>query len=646
MHVFLQAAAAGIAELPFLTLQVLAVLGILSTIVHFRGTGIGRILKFKGKCGVVLGLSGLLLTAIVTEFIQGPSKPYLRGDLLFIAAVLEGPVGAAICAGLILTGRLVFGGTVGMAGATTDIILISLGGVLVHHFMAGRPIAAFGWKDAVLLTVVGKAVSLGSILVVVLAGFNSYDTFLSIVARRIVTFPISFLLIYSIYSIFRKKALDDEAAAAEHDRLRFDTSSGMPNRLALTEHLEQLRAGSAPNTLLLIKFADISETLLRHGDRWLSRLGEGIRPVLEGSHTDPSLEARCFLFSDLTVALVLHGRDVASLEKDGTIAMLYAQARDALERTLDMPALSLRIAAASIDDSDSPDVETLLRNLGIALNEAKEPIQFVHRSLLERARQREEARQLILGWIANGKPPMMYQPQCDLRAGTLAGAEALLRATDRHGAPISPPTVLAVAESYQLMAALEWAIVLSVIDDLTTVRTRGCTLALAINLSAVSLQQPGFAERLLAEVSARGVPCAQLGIEIVETSKLPDIEEVSTNLRLLRAAGVSIALDDFGNGYAALSLLAKYSFDKIKLDWSMTSSLDNPRMRAAVGVAVEAARRNSATLVAEGIETAEQLASLRELGVEWGQGFLFARAIPLSQLADWQPGRPETLETT
>lgn len=638
MDVLLQAADTGVREFPFLTLQVLAVLGILSTVIHFRSSRIGRIAGVPGKYGIVLGLAGFLLAGIVTEFIQGPSKPYLRGDLLFIAAVLEGPVGALVCAAFILAARLLFGGVGGMMGASIDIVLICLGGLLARRFVAGRSLASFGWKDAALLTVLAKIVSFCSILVVFLAGLISYETLLSIEVRRLVTFPISFILIYSIFSVFRKKASDDEAAAVEHARLRRDASSGLPNRLALREYLEELRGqvdSHRRNTLLLIRFADISDTLLRYGDRWLSHLGESVRPILEDARTDPGLNARCFLFSDLTIALVLHDRGIAALEKDGTIGLLHASIRDALERTLDMPALSLRFAAADIDDVDSPDVETLLQNLGIALNDGNEPVQFFHRSLLERAQQREQIRQLILEWVSNGRPPLMYQPQCELATRALIGAEALLRARSRDGSPLPPPTVLAVAETYQLIAALEWAIVAAVVGDLAGLRGDGHTNSLAVNVSAVSLQQPGFAERLLTELSTRGVPCTQLCVEVVETSKLPDIDDVSSNLRLLREAGVSIALDDFGNGYAALSLLAKHSFDKIKLDWSMTSNLANPRMRAAVGLSVEAARRNGATLVAEGIETPEQLVALRELGVEYGQGFLFSRAIPLDQLASW-----------
>lgn len=640
MDVLLQIAGAGVREFPFLTLQVLAVLGILSTIIHFRSSKIGRTLRFRGKYGIVLGLAGFLLAGIVTEFIQSPSKPYLRGDLLFIAAVLEGPVGGAICAAFILAARVIFGGLDGVVGATIDIVLITAGGAFVHRLLIERSIITFNWKDAALLTVLSKITSLCSILVVFLAGLLAYETLLSIEVRRLVTFPISFILIYSIFSVFRKKAADDEAAAIEHARLRHDASSGLPNRLALREYLEELRGrfdGRRQNTLLLIRFADISDTLLRYGDRWLNHLGESVRPILEDARSDPALNARCFLFSDLTVALVLHDRSIAALEKDGTIGLLHAAIRDALERTLDMPALSLRFAAADINDADSPDIETLLQNLGITLHEGNEPVLFFHRSLLERARQREQVRQLILSWIAKGDPPMMYQPQCELATQAMIGAEALLRARSGDGSPLPPPTVLAVAESYQLIAALEWAIVAAVVADLAAIRGRGCNSSLAVNISAVSLQQPNFAERLLTELSARGVPCTQLCVEVVETSKLPDIDDVSANLRLLREAGVSIALDDFGNGYAALSLLAKHSFDKIKLDWSMTSNLANPRMRAAVGLSVEAARRNGATLVAEGIETPEQLATLRELGVEYGQGFLFARAIPLDQLADWNP---------
>ncbi|MDB5851273.1 MAG: hypothetical protein JWP29_5025, partial [Rhodoferax sp.] len=178
----------------------------------------------------------------------------------------------------------------------------------------------------------------------------------------------------------------------------------------------------------------------------------------------------------------------------------------------------------------------------------------------------------------------------------------------------------------------EWCTIETVVRAIDRGLRAGRPLPLAVNVSAASVTVPGFGLRLLALLRATGTPCRMLAVEITETSPVPDIETVSESLFALHAAGVRLSLDDFGTGYSALSMLAKFPFNEVKIDYSMVARLDQPRMQAAVSLAYESARRYSATLVAEGVETQVQVDTLLGLGITRGQGYFFARAMALDDL--------------
>lgn len=133
-----------------------------------------------------------------------------------------------------------------------------------------------------------------------------------------------------------------------------------------------------------------------------------------------------------------------------------------------------------------------------------------------------------------------------------------------------------------------------------------------------------------------GVPAHRLSIEVTEMSRIPAIDIVQQNFDRLSEAGVRLALDDFGTGYAALTLLARFPFEEVKIDHWMTSRLEQSRFREAIALAFESAERYGATLVTEGIETEEQSRLLMQMGIRFGQGYLYSPAVPLERL---QPRR-------
>jgi len=157
-----------------------------------------------------------------------------------------------------------------------------------------------------------------------------------------------------------------------------------------------------------------------------------------------------------------------------------------------------------------------------------------------------------------------------------------------------------------------------------------------VNISASSFATAGFGERVVAFLNEMGVPAHRLSIEVTEMSRIPAIDIVQQNFDRLSEAGVRLALDDFGTGYAALTLLARFPFEEVKIDHWMTSRLEQSRFREAIALAFESAERYGATLVTEGIETEEQSRLLMQMGIRFGQGYLYSPAVPLERL---QPRR-------
>ena len=251
----------------------------------------------------------------------------------------------------------------------------------------------------------------------------------------------------------------------------------------------------------------------------------------------------------------------------------------------------------------------------------------VQRAVLEhRLRTALEEQQFVLH----------YQPQIDLATGQVDSAEALLRWRDPSGGLVLPGRFLPVLESSGMIVPLGNWTLLKVVEDLESWRRAGCTpIRVAVNVSAQQLKQREFLHGLLG-LAERLTPVAGFGldIEITETTLLQDLEGTSEKLRELRKAGIRVALDDFGTGYSSLALLSKLPVDVLKIDRSFVTGLPEDAASVTLVVSiVELASAFDLITVAEGVETAEQLAALRALRCSHAQGFLHSAAVPAQEIA-------------
>ena len=230
-----------------------------------------------------------------------------------------------------------------------------------------------------------------------------------------------------------------------------------------------------------------------------------------------------------------------------------------------------------------------------------------------------------------------YQPKVDFASGAISGFEALLRWRDAQGRIHLPATVAAAFEDNELALEVSDRILTCAIADMRQWLDRGVPFGhIAINVSAVDFRSGHFAERLLARLADADIPTSCVQIEVTETVFLGrGAEYVETALKQLNAAGVRIALDDFGTGYASLSHLKRFPVDVLKIDQSFVRDLEtDPDDAAIIRSVIRMSKSLDIAVVAEGIETRSQERFLVDQGCDFGQGYLFGKAVP----ADHVPG--------
>ena len=240
---------------------------------------------------------------------------------------------------------------------------------------------------------------------------------------------------------------------------------------------------------------------------------------------------------------------------------------------------------------------------------------------------------------------LYYQPEIDLATRKIVGLEALIRWAHPERGLIPPMDFIPLAEESGLILPIgDWGLaeVCSQIQRWCQEDIRHGSLRVGVNLSARQFSREGLADHVKALLIQSGISSRQLGLEMTESSFIPNMRIAMEVLGSLRRLGVSLLMDDFGTGYSSLNHLHSFPFDVLKIDRSFVDRMtDGDQPRQIVRTIIELARVLGMDVVAEGIETREQYRLLRQMGCRFGQGYLFAR--PMSAKAVTQllrlPGR-------
>lgn len=225
------------------------------------------------------------------------------------------------------------------------------------------------------------------------------------------------------------------------------------------------------------------------------------------------------------------------------------------------------------------------------------------------------------------------QPKVSVADGSAVGAEALIRYLPREGSLVLPGNFLPLLEESETVSQIDFYVFEYACSRLKEWARQGRqALPVSVNFSRCSLAQPDFAARLTGLCEKYGVDKKYLQIELTETMREADGMDMKALIREVRQAGFAISIDDFGTEYANLAMLSAVEFDVLKLDKSLVDDVaTNPKARTVVETIVDICKKMQIEVVAEGIETEEQLAVLRACGVELVQGFLFSRPIPIEE---------------
>jgi EAL domain-containing protein (putative c-di-GMP-specific phosphodiesterase class I) len=225
-----------------------------------------------------------------------------------------------------------------------------------------------------------------------------------------------------------------------------------------------------------------------------------------------------------------------------------------------------------------------------------------------------------------------YQPLVSLDGNRIIGFEALARWESKSLGRIAPDVFIPIAEEIGLISALGRQLFRRACLD---AQAWPSTFILAFNISPVQLRDPAVGQRILSILAQTGFSPHRLEIEITESALVDNIGVVQVTIDELRAAGIRIALDDFGTGYSTLSQLLSFHIDKVKIDRSFVSRLNESNegqviVRAILGLA----KGFGLTTTAEGVEDAGQLAYLKANGCTEGQGYFFSKAVPAADIPD------------
>ncbi|HVL03206.1 MAG TPA: EAL domain-containing protein, partial [Acidimicrobiales bacterium] len=264
-------------------------------------------------------------------------------------------------------------------------------------------------------------------------------------------------------------------------------------------------------------------------------------------------------------------------------------------------------------------------------------------AMREAATQRLETESTLRGALDRGELRVHYQPLVEMVSGRVTSVEALVRWAKDEDTLILPKDFIPVAEETGLIIQLGETVLREACRQLAAWRSEvDCLseLSLSVNLSARQLLNPGIVEQVRDAVGSCGLDPGALCLEITESVLLDDTESCARSLRALHALGVCLAVDDFGTGYASLTYLKRLAVDTLKIDQSFVKGLglgtgSSTRDRAIVAGIIDLAHAFGLTTVAEGVETAEQVAQLHALGCRLAQGYHFSGPLPPAQAAEW-----------
>ncbi|MBI5941507.1 MAG: EAL domain-containing protein [Caulobacterales bacterium] len=438
----------------------------------------------------------------------------------------------------------------------------------------------------------------------------------------------------------RRSAEEKIRYLAEHDGL-----TGLPNRNALQARLraafDRVEASGEALAVICVDLDHFKEANDLHGHHAGDAVLVEAARRLHDSVASPSFAAR--LGGDEFVVVQITDQDQPSAAAELAGALL-----ETLKEGMTHDGQDLAMAASlgvSLYPDDGRTGEALLANADMALYRAKESgrgaYRFFKREMDETIRERRNLARELRQAIIDEDLVVHYQPQARACDGEILGFEALVRWRHPVRGMIPPLDFIPLAEETGLILPLgEWVLRKSCAEAAQWDKP----LSIAVNLSPLQLNQPNLAQLVHEILIETGLSPLRLELEVTESALFKDYQRALDNLRRLKALGVRIAMDDFGTGFSSLSTLQSFPFDKIKVDKSFVENIHRDERATVIVKAVLGLGRSlDIPVVAEGVETDEQLQFLRGEDCAEVQGYAIGRPAPADTLGAWTNDLPAVL---
>ena len=429
------------------------------------------------------------------------------------------------------------------------------------------------------------------------------------------------------------KVITERKQAELHHLAHYDSLTGIPNRKMLSDRLQQAcqeaeRDGSCVALLFvdIDRFKQVNDSLGHSaGDAVLRTVVERLKATARRADTVARLSGDEFV--------ILMERLSGPADVDAVAQRVVVSMREPIELLGHSLVVTVSIGSA-IYPADDTRSSALLGKADAAMYEAKSvgrnsyrryspgmamynPASMLMENELRQAIERDE---LVLH----------FQPQVELASQRIVGAEALVRWCHPVRGLIPPVQFIPIAEASGLIVPLgEW-VLRHALRQIKSWQQQGVpALRIAVNISALQVQQHRFSDFLEARLAEYEVDPRLIELELTESALMRNVDEVSQTLQEIKALGVSLAIDDFGTGFSSLSYLLRFPIDRLKIDQSFVRGIERLPVNQSVARAIIAlANSLSLGVVAEGIEKSSERAMIEQLGCTEGQGYLFAKALP------------------
>jgi diguanylate cyclase (GGDEF)-like protein/PAS domain S-box-containing protein len=421
--------------------------------------------------------------------------------------------------------------------------------------------------------------------------------------------------------------------SAHHDFL-----TGLPNRMLLSDRVNQVialaqRHGKKVAVLFLDLdgFKHINDSLGHAvGDKLLQSIAKCLVDCVRGSDTVSRQGGDEFV---VLLSEVEHSEDAAITARRmlQAVAEVHPVGQHDLHITTSI--------GLSVFPDDGLDAETLIKNADTAMYQAKEngrqSFQFFKPAMNVRAVERQSIEEALRTALERNELALHYQPKINLRTGAITGAEALIRWTHPARGPVSPGQFIPVAEDCGLILPIGNWVLREACRQATAWLEAGLPLAsIAVNISAMEFRHETFLEGIFAALEDTRLNPKFLELELTESVLMKRAESAASVLQTLRASGVQLAIDDFGTGFSSLSYLRKFPIDALKIDQSFVRQISTaPDETTIVTAIISMGRSLNLRVIAEGVETQEELSFLQAHQCDEAQGYYFGRPVHPEQFA-------------